>query len=129
MRPGYGRAPHARLSTAWDGRAVCCLNVKTNEVKANELITQFHQRHRSIEFSAVPVHGRCGRAPALDVHLIIDNCGTHKTPLIRNCLAKRSRFHVHFTPTNGSGLNLVERWFAELTNNACAVTSIPASSS
>ena len=85
-------------------------------VKTSELITQFHQRHRSIEFrqfldtvdAAVPRH--------LDVHLIMDNYGTHKTPLIRNWLAKRPRFHVHFTPTYGSWLNLVERWFAELTN-------------
>ena len=46
----------------------------------------------------------------------MDNYGTHKTPLIRNWFAKRPRFHVHFTPTYGSWLNLVERWFAELTN-------------
>ena len=85
-------------------------------VKTSELITQFHQRHRSIEFrqfldavdAAVPRH--------LDVHLIMDNYGTHKTPLIRYWLAKRPRVHVHFTPTYGSWLNLVERWFAELTN-------------
>jgi transposase len=51
----------------------------------------------------------------LDVHIIMDNYGTHKTPLIRAWLAKRPRFHVHFTPTYGSWLNLVERWFAELT--------------
>jgi transposase len=86
------------------------------DVKTSELITQFHQRHRSTEFrqfldaidAAVPRH--------LDVHLIMDNYGTHKTPLIRNWFAKRPRFHVHFTPTYGSWLNLVERWFAELTN-------------
>ena len=85
-------------------------------MKTSELITQFHQRHRSTEFrqfldavdAAVPRH--------LDVHLIMDNYGTHKTPLIRNWFAKRPRFHVHFTPTYGSWLNLVERWFAELTN-------------
>ena len=51
----------------------------------------------------------------LDVHLILDNYGTHKTALIRNWFAKRPRFHVHYTPTYGSWLNLVERWFAELT--------------
>jgi transposase len=85
-------------------------------VKSRELITQFHQRHRATEFrqfldaidAAVPRH--------LDVHLIMDNYGTHKTPLIRTWFAKRPRFHVHFTPTYGSWLNLVERWFAELTN-------------
>jgi hypothetical protein len=51
----------------------------------------------------------------LDVHLIMDNYGTHKTKLIHNWLAKRPRFHVHFTPTSASWLNLVERWFALLT--------------
>ena len=85
-------------------------------VKTSELITQFHQRHRAIEFrqfldaidTSVPRH--------LDVHLIMDNYGTHKTAMIRHWFAKRPRFHVHFTPTYGSWLNLVERWFAELTN-------------
>ncbi len=51
----------------------------------------------------------------LDVHLIVDNYGTHKTVLIRRWLAKRPRFHVHFTPTSASWINLVERWFAALT--------------
>jgi len=50
------------------------------------------------------------------VHIIMDNYGTHKTALIRKWFAKRPRFHVHFTPTYGSWINLVERWFAELTN-------------
>ena len=52
---------------------------------------------------------------ALDVHLILDNYGTHKTAIIRNSLVKRPRFQLHFTPTYGSWLNL-ERWFAELPN-------------
>ena len=51
----------------------------------------------------------------LDVHLILDTSGTHKTALSRRWLAKRPRFHVHFTPTSASWLNLVERWFAALT--------------
>ena len=53
---------------------------------------------------------------SLDIHLIMDNYGTHKTAIIRKWFAKRPRFHVHFTPTYGSWINLVERWFAELTN-------------
>jgi transposase len=85
------------------------------DVKTSALITPFHQRHRSTEFrqfldaidAAGPRH--------LDVHLIMDNYGTHQTPLIRHWFAKRPRFRVHFTPTYGSWLNLVERWFAELT--------------
>ena len=51
----------------------------------------------------------------LDVHLILDNYGTHKAQRIRRWLAKRPRLHLHFTPTSASWLNLVERWFAELT--------------
>jgi len=51
----------------------------------------------------------------LDVHLILDNYGTHKTAAIRRWLAKRPRFHLHFTPTSASWINLVERWFAALT--------------
>jgi transposase len=51
----------------------------------------------------------------LDVHLILDNYSTHKTPAINKWLAAHPRFHLHFTPTSGSWLNLVERWFGELT--------------
>ena len=53
--------------------------------------------------------------PDLDIHLILDNYATHKTPLIRRWLSKRPRFHLHFTPTGASWINLVERWFATLT--------------
>ena len=49
------------------------------------------------------------------MHLILDKYGTHKTPRIRAWFAKRPRYHLHFTPTYGAWLNLVERWFAELT--------------
>ena len=51
----------------------------------------------------------------LDVHLVMDNYGTHKTVSIRSWLARHPRFHVHFTPTSASWLNQVERWFATLT--------------
>lgn len=51
----------------------------------------------------------------LDVHLVMDNYGTHKTPSIKSWLARHPRFHVHFTPTSASWLNQVERWFATLT--------------
>lgn len=87
------------------------LNAKTSDV-----ITQFHQRHRSAQFREF-LDLIDARVPAsLDVHIIMDNYSTHKTALIRNWFAKRPRFHVHFTPTYGSWLSLVERWFAELTN-------------
>jgi len=86
------------------------LNAKTNEV-----ITQFHQRHRSAEFREFLDVIEANVPRRLDVHLIMDNYSPHKTALIRNWFVKRPRFHVHFTPTYGSWLSLVERWFAELT--------------
>ena len=85
-------------------------------VKTAKLVTQFHRRHRSVEFRHFLDTVEAAVPKKLDVHLIMDNYGTHKTALIRNWLAKRPHFHVHFTPTYGSWLNLVERWFAELTN-------------
>ncbi len=54
----------------------------------------------------------------LDVHLILDNYSTHKHPDVQSWLAKHSRFHLHFTPTSSSWLNLVERWFREITDKA-----------
>jgi transposase len=86
------------------------LNAKTSEV-----ITQFHQRHRSAQFREFLDLIEAQVPRRLDVHIIMDNYSTHKTALIRNWFAKRPRFHVHFTPTYGSWLSLVERWFAELT--------------
>jgi transposase len=86
------------------------------ELKTNQVIGQLHRRHRSLEFRKF-LDTIESRAPAgLDVHLIVDNYATHKTAIIRKWFAKRPSFHVHFTPTYGSWINLVERWFAELTN-------------
>ena len=56
--------------------------------------------------------------PHLDVHIVMDNYGTHKTKLIRDWFAKRPRWHVHFTPTSASWINQVERFFALLTERA-----------
>jgi transposase len=86
------------------------------DIKTSEVFGQLHRRHRSIEFRKFLDAIDQGVPAELDVHLIMDNYGTHKTPPIRRWFAKRPRFHVHFTPTYGSWLNLVERWFAELTN-------------
>jgi transposase len=86
------------------------------DVKTGRVIGRFHRRHRSVEFRRFLDAIDANVPTGLDVHVIMDNYGTHKTPLIRTWLAKRPRFHVHFTPTYGSWINLVERWFAELTN-------------
>jgi transposase len=85
------------------------------DVKTSQVISQFHRRHRSVEFRKFLDAVEAQVPPDLDVHLVLDNYGTHKTPIIWKWLAKRPRFYVHFTPTYGSWLNLVERWFAGLT--------------
>jgi transposase len=85
------------------------------DTKTGTVIGQLHRRHRSVEFRKF-LDTIDAEVPAdLDVHLILDNYGTHKTARIRRWLAKRPRFRVHFTPTSASWLNLVERWFAALT--------------
>lgn len=85
------------------------------DAKTGTVIAETHRRHRSVEFRKFLNRVDASVPAELDVHLIMDNYGTHKTPLIRAWLAQHPRFHVHFTPTYGSWLNLVERWFAELT--------------
>jgi len=85
------------------------------DVKTSHVITQFHRRHRSVEFRRFLDAVEAQVPRDVDVHLILDNYGTHKTPIIWKWLAKRPRFYVHFTPTYGSWLNLVERWFSALT--------------
>jgi len=85
------------------------------DVKTSRVISQFHRRHRSAEFRQFLDAIEAAVPRELDVHLILDNYGTHKTPIIWRWLAQRPRFYVHFTPTYGSWLNLVERWFAGLT--------------
>jgi transposase len=85
------------------------------DVATGQVLGQVRRRHRSTEFlrflqaidDAVPA--------SLDVHLILDNSSTHKSPPVRRWLLRRPRFHLHFTPTYSSWLNLVERFFAELT--------------
>lgn len=79
-----------------------------------KVIRSLHSRHRAIEFKKFLVKID-GEVPAgLEVHLILDNYATHKTPAIKRWLARHPRFHLHFTPTGASWINLVERWFAEL---------------
>jgi transposase len=86
------------------------------DVASGNVIADLTPRHRSEEFrrflnlidKTVPAH--------LDVHIVLDNQSTHKTPAIQRWLVRHPRFHLHFTPTYSSWLNLVERWFAELTN-------------
>jgi transposase len=86
------------------------------DLASGSVIAQPYRRHRHQEFlrflklidQAVPA--------GLDLHLVLDNYATHKTPQIHKWLLRHRRFQLHFTPTSSSWLNLVERWFAELTN-------------
>jgi transposase len=86
------------------------------ELRTNRVIGQLHRRHRSQEFRRFLDTIEANVPTELAVHIVLDNYGTHKTAIIRKWFAKRPRFHVHFTPTYGSWINLVERWFAEITN-------------
>jgi transposase len=84
-------------------------------VATGKVIGSLHARHRAVEFGKF-LRRIDAEVPAeLDVHLVLDNASTHKTPAIRRWLAVHPRFVLHFTPTSASWLNLVERWFAELT--------------
>jgi len=84
------------------------------DVATGKVIGECHRRHRSQEFVRFLETIDANVAPDLDVHLILDNYGTHKTPRVRRWFVRHPRFHVHFTPTSASWLNLVERWFALL---------------
>ena len=79
------------------------------------MIAEVHRRHRAEEFRKFLDTVDRNVPPAFDVHLILDNLSTHKTPAIKRWFVRRPRFHLHFTPTSASWINLVERWFGLLT--------------
>jgi transposase len=85
------------------------------DTKSGKVIGQLHRRHRALEFRKFLDTIDATVPQDFDVHLILDNYGTHKTATIKRWLLKRPRFQLHFTPTSASWLNLVERWFALLT--------------
>ena len=84
-------------------------------IGSGEVITNIEKRHRAIEFRKFLNQIDKTVPDGLDVHLIVDNLSTHKTPAIERWLKAHPRFELHFTPTSSSWLNLVERWFSELT--------------
>lgn len=86
------------------------------EVATGKVIGSLHRRHRAEEFKKFLIKLEREVPDGLEVHLVLDNYATHKTPAIKTWLLAHPRFHLHFTPTGSSWLNLVERWFAELTN-------------
>ena len=110
LRPGYAARRTHDYRRHGTTTLFAALDVATGRV-----IGQCHPRHRSREFRSF-LNTIAANVPAdLDVHLILDNYGTHKTTAIRRWLLKHPHFHVHFTPTGASWLNQVERWFGLLT--------------
>lgn len=91
-----------------------CLFVALN-ILEGRVIGSCYPRHRNIEFLKFLRKINREVPSALDIHMILDNYGTHNHPNVKAWLAKHPRFHLHFTPTSSSWLNLVERWFGEIT--------------
>ena len=86
------------------------------DVADGTVISELHRHHRAAEFKKFLVTIDKTVPEDLDIHIVCDNYGTHKTPAIKSWLAKHPRVHMHFTPTGSSWLNQVERWFGFLTD-------------
>jgi transposase len=110
MRPGQAERRTADYLRHGTTNLFAALDASTGTV-----IGEFHQRHRAREFRSFLATIDAAVPDELELHLILDNYGTHKTPAIKRWLLRHPRFHLHFTPTSGSWLNLVERWFGLLT--------------
>jgi putative transposase len=102
--------PHRRNRHHGTTTLFAALNVLEGTV-----IGECQPRHRHKEFLRFLDRIDQSVEAGLDIHLVLDNYGTHKHPEVKKWLAERSRYHVHFTPTSSSWLNQVERWFAEIT--------------
>ena len=85
------------------------------EIATGRVITDIRARHTSADFVAFLNKIDRNVPKTLDVHVILDNLSAHKTPTVQKWLLRHKRFHLHFTPTYGSWMNLVERWFSALT--------------
>ena len=108
MRPGQAeRCTHYRHGTT---SLFAALDIATGEV-----IGHCQKRHRQQEFVRFLERIESTVPAGLEVHLVLDNYATHKTPKVAAWFKKRPRYHLHFTPTSSSWLNQVERWFAKIT--------------
>jgi transposase len=104
----------ARQSHDYERHGVTSLFAALN-VATGEAIAKCHRRHRHQEFLKFLTVIDATLQGEAEVHLVMDNYGTHKVTKVRQWLARHPRYHVHFTPTGGSWLNLVERLFADVT--------------
>ena len=110
MRPGSAQKQTHDYGRHGTPSLFAALNVATGEV-----IGHCFRKHRSVEFKQfLDTIDKAIPAP-FDIHLVLDNYGTHKTAMIHNWLARRTRYQLHFTPTSASWINQVERWFAAIT--------------
>jgi transposase len=110
MMPGVpARATHD-YKRAGTSSLYAALDLTTGKV-----LGALHSRHRAIEFKKFLIAIDREVPADLDVHVVLDNASTHKTPAVKRWLVAHPRFILHFTPTSSSWLNLVERWFGELT--------------
>jgi transposase len=110
LLPGVPQRATHDYKRAGTSTLYAALDIATGKVSGS-----LHSRHRAIEFKKFLQTLDREVPDELEVHLILDNASTHKTPVIKKWLLAHPRFVVHFTPTSSSWLNLVERWFGELT--------------
>ena len=110
MRPGVP----ARQSHDYERHGVTSLFAAL-DVKTGKTISACHRRHRHQEFLKFLDAIDAVVAPDTDIHIVMDNYGTHKVPKVQRWFLRHPRYHAHFTPTSSSWLNLVERLFAEIT--------------
>ena len=109
MRPGQAERRTHDYKRNGTTDLFAALNIKTGTV-----VGTCKARHRATEFRAFLDQVEAAVPADLDVHLVLDNAATHKTSLVHDWLIKRPRWHLHFTPTSASWLNMVEGWFALL---------------
>ena len=98
------------------------------DAATGEVFGKCYARHRALEFKKFLAEIEAAVPSELDIHVVLDNLATHKTPAIKRWLSKRPRFHFHFTPTHASWLNFAERFFGLLTEHALrrgSHTSVP----
>ena len=87
------------------------------ELAKGKIIAECMPRHRHQEWIRFLKKIDAETPPELDLHLIVDNYSTHKHPKVKNWLRRHKRFHIHFIPTSSSWLNVIERWFRDITQN------------
>ena len=114
----------ARATHDYERNGTCDLFAAL-EIATGKVITDIRPRHTSADFVAFLNKVNRNVPADLDVHVILDNLSTHKTPTVHRWLLRHRRFHFHFTPTYGSWMNLVERWFSRAHHQEAATLRPP----